>query len=433
MKIAVLGGGIAGLTAAYDLSQKGYDVELFERSETLGGLARGFKPEHWDWPLEFAYHHIFANDTDIITFAEEIGFHGIYFKTPETNSVYEDPTVENNYRIIPVDSPKSFLQFPLLPLFDRVRASFFLAILKFLPMLPLYERMSSEEFVRTFMGDKMWSVFFQELFRKKFGKYAGNILASFLWARINKRTQSLGYMKKGFQSFVDALEQANLDAGVKIHKGTLIKSVKKTREGFAVNGKKFAKIVSTLPSPALAHVADNLLPASYKKKLTGLSYLDARVLILETDKPVLNSSYWLNICTPKIPAMVVAQHTNFVDKEHYGGNHITYVGWYDERDSSIMKKPKDQLIKMLDPHLRAVEGSKFKIKESYSFIGPFAQPIFDRKFKNRKPDFHSPVKGLYVANLDMTYPYDRGTNYAVKLGREVATLLDVETLSGINR
>jgi len=27
---------------------------------------------------------------------------------------------------------------------------------------------------------------------------------------------------------------------------------------------------------------------------------------------------------------------------------------------------------------------------------------------------------VFVANMDMTYPYDRGTNYAVKLGKDVS-------------
>ena len=39
----VVGGGIAGLAAAYRLQGQGHDVEILEGSETLGGLAERFE------------------------------------------------------------------------------------------------------------------------------------------------------------------------------------------------------------------------------------------------------------------------------------------------------------------------------------------------------------------------------------------------------
>ena len=42
-KIAVLGGGISGLSAAYFALRKGYPVEIFEATNELGGLAASFE------------------------------------------------------------------------------------------------------------------------------------------------------------------------------------------------------------------------------------------------------------------------------------------------------------------------------------------------------------------------------------------------------
>src|SRR5262249_57504764 len=39
-RILVLGGGVAGSSIAYYLSEKGYDVTVVERNTTVGGLAR---------------------------------------------------------------------------------------------------------------------------------------------------------------------------------------------------------------------------------------------------------------------------------------------------------------------------------------------------------------------------------------------------------
>ena len=37
-KITIIGGGITGLTSAYRLARAGHEVEVFEKSEELGGL-----------------------------------------------------------------------------------------------------------------------------------------------------------------------------------------------------------------------------------------------------------------------------------------------------------------------------------------------------------------------------------------------------------
>lgn len=417
MHVAILGGGITGLTSAYFTSKKGHTVVLYEKAPTLGGLAQGFKVKGWKWPLEYAYHHLFEDDTDIINFVKEIGMDDVFLRQLETNSLYGEP---GNYRIYPVDSPQKFLTFPLLPVVDKIRASAVLAVLKFFPLLPLYESMSAEKFVKKYMGEKMWNVFFQELFRKKFGKYSGKILASFLWARIHKRSKRLGYIVGGFQSFTDHLERACLNQGVVIHKGIDIGPISKKGDTFTIQKEKFDVVISTLPSAVLAKAGKSILSKKELKSFSSLSFLFARVLILETDKPILNSTYWLNICTPHIPAMVFAQHTNFIDKKYYGGKHIAYIGWYQNPDDSLMKLSHEELVDLVKPHLSDIRESDFKILRSFSFVGPFAQPIFDKNFLKNKPSYTTSVPGLYVANLDMTYPYDRGTNFAVKLGKEVS-------------
>lgn len=429
MKIAILGGGYTGLTAAYHLIKQGHDVTLFEKGTSVGGLAVGFKHKAWEWSLERAYHHLFSSDSDILSFAKEVGFNDIFFSTPRTDSLYGE---KGDYRIFPVDSPQEFLKFPLLSPIAKLRAAVVLAWLKLTPFLSLYESTTAEQFVTKTMGEKMWSVFFEELFHKKFGRYEKEILTSFLWARINKRTPALGYVEGGFQRFIEHVQHVDENLGVQIHTHTLVENLEKKNSYFSLTSKsehktirhEFDAIISTLPTPVLTTISKDVLPASYINKLRRLQYLSALVMILETDRPILEKSYWLNICTRDIPVMLIGQHTNFIDKKHYNNKHIAYLANYLSPDDPLLLKSDREIF---DHYMQSIKTifPNYKSKNSnyWIFRAPYAQPIFNKTFLKNKPDFETPINNFYIANLDMTYPYDRGTNFAVRLGKQVADVV----------
>lgn len=418
MKIAILGGGFTGLAASYYLSKKGHEVALLEKEPVLGGLAVGFKQPGWDWYLERAIHHLLGNDDDIVALACESGFEGIFWKHTETASLYGKA---NNYRIIPVDTPQDFLRFPYLPLHDKLRAGFVLAWLIASPFLTFYEKQTCEQFLRKTMGNRAWKVLWSELFRKKFGKYAENILSSFMWARIKKRSKKLGYIKGGFQTFVDHLGKELARQKVTVKMGYAVEDVVQKGKGFKVNGEAYDAVVCTLSSPIIPKVTSQLFSTNYLSRFNKLKFLHAVCMVFETKDPLLESTYWLNVCAPDNKIMGAMQHTNFIDKKHYGENHLAYVYNYVALEDPLIKMDRDELIKFYALELKKI-NPKFKIspEKSYMFKGPFSQPIFDKDFLKNKPNFETPVKNFYIANLDMTYPYDRGTNYAVKLGREVS-------------
>lgn len=419
MRVAILGGGLTGLSAAYDLSRRGHNITLYEGNNTLGGLASGFKGEGWGWALERTYHHIFSNDTDILSLAKEARLSKFHFMEPATVALYPS----DNYRTYPVDTPQDFLLFPLLGLPDKLRSAAVLAFLKLSPFLSLYEKQTAKEFLTSTMGERVWSVLWEELFRKKFGKNAENILASFIWARIKKRTKKLGYPEGGFQSFVDALGERNKDQGVIIKTQTIVKRVVKRGEGFEVDGAFFDVVISTLPTPIFLGVMGETLPESYRKQLSQIKYSNAVNLILETKEPFFKKEYWVNICDRKGPMMVLVQHTNFIDKKHYNHNHILYCANYVEKEHPLWGMTEAEVLQYHLPYIQKITGNNQLIIKARVLKAPFAQPLFDREFPGRVPRFETPVKNLLIANLDMTYPYDRGTNYAVKLGREVAHLV----------
>ena len=117
MNIAIIGAGVAGLSAAYDLTRAGHQVTIFEAASFTGGLAAGFKAEHWDWHLEHFYHHWFESDHDILNLIEELGKSDkVFFPRPVTS-------IWHKGRAYPFDNYLRMALFPHLSLFDKIRAA----------------------------------------------------------------------------------------------------------------------------------------------------------------------------------------------------------------------------------------------------------------------------------------------------------------------
>jgi protoporphyrinogen oxidase len=88
--IAILGAGIGGMAAAYDLRLAGHQVTIYEAMENVGGLASGFKEPHWDWYVEKFYHHWFASDRHMLGLIDELGWRDqVIFKRPYTVIYHE--------------------------------------------------------------------------------------------------------------------------------------------------------------------------------------------------------------------------------------------------------------------------------------------------------------------------------------------------------
>ncbi len=426
MRIAILGGGMAGLTASHIISKhKQHSVTLFEGEKTLGGLASGFWGEGWQWPLERAYHHIFSSDRHIIGFLNELGYTDIIFSKPITASLYR---VEDGYKTFAIDTPLDLLRFPLLGMADKIRAGLTLGFFKLSPFHAFYERYTTERLLQVMMGERAYETLFGEMFRKKFGKYAGNILASFIWSRIHMRTKNLGYMQGGFQGMIDHVGEMCRESGVLIRLQSKVASISvdthnvlSLTTGDGEVG-KYDVVISTLPSPVLAQVASGVLTQEEQSNLHKIHHLSAVNLILEMDTPIFENEYWVSLCTPDIPGLVFVQHTNFVDRSRYNGNHILYIASYCQDNDPRMSMSKEELLALYLPSLQKIAKNQFTISQTHIWKARYAQPIFDKDFLSAVPHFATSNPRFFIANLDMTYPFDRGTNYAVKLGRDVAAL-----------
>lgn len=430
MKVTIIGGGFTGLTAAYRLSKNGHSVSLLEKESFLGGLAQGFKQKRWDWHLEAAYHHLFTNDQDILTLIQEIGLASkLIIQRPLTATLWENTMYQ-------LDSASSLLQFPALPLIDRVRTGIFIGAMKINPFWKPLESVTAKTLALTLGGQAGWNIIWEPLMVGKFGDYADQIAASWLWARIKKRTPSLVYIETGFQLLVERLKEKIIEQGGSIITQATVHSIEEhstksaNTKNFITRYNKNKKIISdrvliTIPTP-LAKKLSPMIPSYYFEKSLTIPHLHAQVLIIESKQPILNDIYWLNITDRSFPFLAVVAHTNFMNKKHYGNNHVTYIGNYLPPNHPYLTYSKEKLWNTYIPYIKKINPSlkfTFDLVQSYLFTAPYAQPVHQVHYSDKAPAMHSPIKGVYLANMDSIVPWDRGTNYAVQLGNKAAEVI----------
>jgi protoporphyrinogen oxidase len=191
--------------------------------------------------------------------------------------------------------------------------------------------------------------------------------------------------------------------------------------------------IATLQSPAFARLVDGVPGASpeYVQQLHDWPYQGNICMVLQL-RQSLSSIYWLNIADPRVPFTALVEHTNLAPREWYGGKHIFYIGKYLGTSHPHWSLSDAALARTWLPNVRTIfpHFSDDLIEERWVFRAPYAQPVVTVGYGERIPDIRTPVKGLYLANMTQIYPEDRGMNYSIRLGHQVAdaVLQDSPTL-----
>jgi protoporphyrinogen oxidase len=184
--------------------------------------------------------------------------------------------------------------------------------------------------------------------------------------------------------------------------------------------------LATISPTFLAKLAPDL-PENYLKGLLDLKSMGAVVMTMALKHQLSTQGYyWYNI--PKdagFPFLALVEHTNYVSADHFGGEHIVYCGDYLETEHEYFQLSQAELLDRFLPVLPRFNPD-FQpdwIRKTWLHRTKYAQPVPLLNHSKNIPSIQTPIPGLYFASMSQVYPWDRGTNFAVEIGRKAARMM----------
>jgi len=438
LKVGIIGGGMAGLSAAYELSKKGQNVTLFEQSSVLGGLASSFLLDGGF--VERYYHFICRGDTALFSLLEELGLkERLRWVKTRMGLFYEGA-------LYPFSRPLDLWKFPHLTYREKLK--FGLALMKIksgkVDAWRDIENIPAPEWLVSRFGRKIYEILHEPLIRLKFGTYASTLSAAWMWARTHRVGKSrtrlaqkeiLGYIEGGTKALVDRLEHQIIHHGGTIHKSAAASRIERSSDsaqrGVRIGSElaEFEAVLSTVPSPVFL----SLLPVvqgTYWENLRKIDSIGVICVLLKIERP-LTENFWLNISDRRIPLAGVIEYTNLNPCPLSNGGKIIYLPQYLPSSEERFGWDDEKIISQYAGYLNVVRKGfgQRDISSRHVFRDRYAQPICEVGFSPLMPAIKTPVKGLYMTDSSQLHPDDRTVSNSIDLGRKAARLILADSVT----
>lgn len=402
--VAVIGGGISGLSSAFRLGQLGHHVTLFESEDFLGGLGTTFP--YRGGHLERFYHCILPDDDALVRLIRDVGMEGdlLWRETSMGFMVRR--------RVYPMNTPMDLLRFSPLSIVDRIRMGWMGLRARMVGVQPALDDVPAEEWIRGLAGDRAFELVWKPMLEAKMGDSYPALPALWLSSRMNREKSSAqevkGCLKRGYRSLIDALEAALRSQGAEIRFRTRVEAIERDGDHMTLRlqdgGRpSFDQVVATSP---LVH---------FQAMTKGLG-LDPAIASLELDyqgvvcavflmeKP-LSRYYWMPLVDSGATAQGVVEMSNLVPLERSDGLYVTYLLNYTHRSSELFRKPDPEILAGYRRDLADLfPDSGRAIVDQFVFRAPFVEPIWTVGYRKLCPPTSIIPGRLYLACTAQVYP-----------------------------
>lgn len=431
-KLIIIGGGISGLSAAIIARKNGYAVDIYEASDTIGGLLNCFEVANTH--LECFYHHHFYGDHELHWLLREFQLETHMRYYPSTIGIAHEGGISSFTR------PQDILTYPQMNLLSKLRFGLSTLYLGKKKSWRPYEDISALNWIAHYAGAEVLKHIWLPLFKAKFGERHHDIPLAWLIGRLSQRFQArtsggetLGYLDGGLQVLLGKLTAyIQEDPHLNIHRQEAITSIENLDHRVAVTTEKRRlggdhTFLVTLPPPIIAKLWKGR-ESKFFSQLKRTTYFYACCVILELKKSI-SPVYWLNIARNDIPFGGLIEHTRLVGTEKYNGRHVVYLSKYFLPSDPLAQMTKEDIQRTFVAALPQIQP-EFKsddILETHCFVTPYGAPVFGLNYSQDRLEQTTPYDNLFLANMTHIYPDERSLSNAIRVAANACKKMSLDT------
>jgi protoporphyrinogen oxidase len=432
MRIAVVGGGMLGMTVAWRAAAAGHDVTIFEGTDHCGGLAAPWQLGDIVWDRH--YHVTLYSDLALRALLRELDLEPEMDWVPTRTGFYVDGTM------YPFSSVIDYARFPPLSPLQKLRlGTTILEASRIIDWRPL-EQLTALEWLTRKSGRETVERIWLPLLRAKLGPYAEVASAAFIWAIIARmyaarrsglKRELFGYVRGGYDRVLRRFEEQLRARGVDIRTSCRVDRVDPLPDGLRVVtgelGNTFDRVVVTLVPPLAARICP-ALDARERALSNGIAYQGIICASFLSDR-ALTPYYITNIADASVPFTAVIEMSALVNRAAFGGKSLIYLPKYLAPNDPAFAL-KDEILEMtmmaalerMHPTFSRRDVRAFRISRV-----PYVFPVPTVGYSDRLPPMHTSVPGLTMASSAHIVNGTLNVNETVKLANEVSERLLADT------
>ena len=389
-KTIVIGAGPAGLSCAFKLAEAGNEVEVFEASPQVGGLARSF--DLWGQRVDCGPHRFFSQDKIVNDFFREVVGNDYSMVNRLTRIYYN-----NKFFFYPLKPLNAFANLGPLTV-AQVLGSYF-----YQRVNPINNPQTFEEWVTNRFGKKLFGIFFKNYSEKLWGIPCSKIDADWAAQRIKKLSlweavknaffgdkeqkhktlvDQFAYPKYGTGSIYEKQKNFIERKGGKVHLKTPVKKILKDTDGKVIGieligGEKHLAdtVVSTMPLTQMVKGLD-AVSSEVAAACDQLYYRNTLLVYLEVDAAGLFPDNWIYVHSPEVLHGRITNFRNWCPSL-YGDKKTTILCleyWCFEKDAiwtledgPLSEKAKEEVkkIKLIPSDAKVINSFVMRLPKCY--------------------------------------------------------------------